>query len=493
MKKYLIFFFLIFWIQNFAQDRITLKPELTTTDLEVNGVKAKSVKAREFLFENITRNLHFDSVNQVLYISTEVAGYDDVRSQFEHLFAYSLKNDSTIWTLKLNKKKHDYFFHEDKFFFEDNKKIYCLDIYSLDKKWEIPSQFYSVNPKYNVAITYAKGFWGSKNGLIGVDLKKGEILWNNSDIILRKGFNYMSYKDDSLLIFINDKMYGLNVLTGKAWNVDIQFFDDCSTGNWTGICKYCSNFYIDSPYFYIASTFNFHKFDFSGNEIWNHPIPENDGRLGRGILYKKDNYLYLINTGQTWLSNMHVFVKGKPFLAKYDTTGNLLKSYLFNSQDILDYKIDSLDIWVIQKKGISILDEDFNLKSYKEFRAVETKNWSILDFPIYVMNKNGKFEKRGGRDEKSIYIQDDDLSVQVMDKEFNIIDGIDKHNYYFKYDEDSCSSVYYNVADKKLILLNNKKEKASEFINITKVIRQAGKIIVADGKRVYIIREEDIF
>lgn len=499
MKKHiLIFIHLLFTCNLNAQyeedeKRVASKsPLFSEKTINKEFDTLQKLKLTEIEFEKELTSFIFDSSKNIIIGIENIPGIFSKSSIEDKLFALDMSENKLLWDRIY--RNDDYFISYNHLFVREEKKMHCLDIRNLNKKWELTGKFYGVSEKFNVAITYNKNFWGIKNGLFGFDLDSGNLKWSNESIVLTHGFNYKSFFKDTQMIFLNDKLYGLNVLTGKSWEIIYPFINGCSAGNYHGQCPYCSNFYIDSLGFYIANDKTLANYNFNGEEKWKTSLPvEEEKRSGKSNLFKRYNHFFVINKGYTVLGNYKAFVPGKPFIAKYSKDGTLVNKYIFNSQDIVNYKLEINGFFVVQKRGITILDSNLNLISYKKISRDEVSEWDDFVESDFLIKELDSFKKIHIDSNQLIYMILNDYSMNIYDTSMTLKNKINESNYYyeFKIKNDSSFKIIVNFKNKIFIFLNSKNKPVYSISDLSDIQLSNDKVYLASKNKIYIIKRKE--
>lgn len=471
-----------------AQNESIYQPIFSEKIISKDYDTSQKFKLTEIEFEKNLTDFVFDSCKNILLGIENHSGF----LAKDKLSAVDMIDKKLLWA-NIH-KRDDYFISYNHLFVRENKQMHCLDIRNLYKKWELTGKFYGVSEKFNVAITYNQNFWGIKNGLFGFDLDSGKLRWANESIVLNHGFNFRSFFKDSQMIFINDKLYGLNILNGKSWQIEYEFFKNCRASNYVGYCPYCSNFYLDSFGFYIVNDRTLTNYTYLGEEKWKTVLPLEDEKYsGKSNLFKQYNHFFVINKGYTTLGNFKVFVPGKPFVAKYTTDGTLASKYIFNSQDIVNFKYENNGFFIVQKRGITILDSNLNLVSYKKIAKAEVSTWNDFIEKDFLIAENDSFKKIHIDSNHLIYMVLDDYSIYVYDTSMNVKNKINASDYYYEYKikNDSSFKIIVNFKNHLYVFLNSKNKPVYQISDLSDIQLSHDKVFLSVKNKIYIINRKD--
>jgi len=455
-----------------------------------NLMTNQDIPSRRIRIEGWFSKIHYDSTNNIIHALIKEYESDDPKAE---LICIDLKSNQVLWQKEVNLEKNKFTYDDDVLVLEEGKKLYTYDLLTFQKKWEVPSKIYAVFPNFKIGITMNETFWHKyKDGLMGIDLHTGQVKWTNESIKLKNGVNLQTFVKDSNFYFINDKLYGLNVITGKHWESDFSFYKNCGNSSYTGYCAYCSNFAFDSTYFYIAQEYAILKYDYDGKLISEMKYP-NMATASMSKLYITDTTLILVNKGFTILASSKINTQETPFVAIYSKTGENRAFFSFIDDDIIKSDIVKNELFLHQKKALHVID--INKKEIvfsKEVPKKKMKIWyKILNESFYHQVGN-QFNFVTPRDSTKFYIFRTDDKIDIVDKEFNVLGEISEDSIHYVILKDSLFEALYNIKLETTTILDKSKNKLLELSKVRAIFKRNEQIFIATGNRIYIVKIKDL-
>ncbi len=457
MKKVCLLLFLYtFLLSSLKGQIIQFKNQTDTIGYRIKDNK-EPILAEKYSFSHKILGMKYDSLkNHYSVIFNGLPNTEKTNKVFLGIFN-PIKNDLK-WYKEINLKTQDLSFSNNFLVLSLRNKNFGIDTETGEELWEVDNPLLFSFYDANVGITYKNKLFRKNDGLYGIDLLTGNMVWERDDLSFKKGLSRKYIYRDTSLIFLNNKINSINVKTGKGWSYDIPVARECADFNYQGNCFLTSNFFRDSTSFVIATVDRLLRMSYQGNVISETFFPT-DIECSESILFHKKDSFYLFNLGYSLLGGYYRMKQKKPFIARFNNDGSIKYINQLEQKGLIEnYYFDRDTLIIMHKRAISKYSlENGEMIMSKEMEKKELREWNgFVKNSVYIQTSASTYKTLYEIDSTKYYVYNDEFTITVLDHNFN------KQGEYLK-------NSYYKISDKYLdwTFINNN--------DITIVIDKDGK------------------
>lgn len=283
-----------------------------------------NITGREIVFDGNIRYMYPDTINLSLFVQLERLSRSGNPLNAGVLLTVDAENEKVLWREKINNEYERLNPIGSILLLEAGNNTACYDRNTGKILWQHKNHFSHASEKWGIAMGYKLTSSSPRPKLQGVDVKTGEVLWENH-LYTKYGWTEMNGKDDSLVFVVSDALYGLNVKSGKVWRHELFLKDlPFERGKEELMQSLVSNIYMEDDKIYVASCDRVFCLDRNGKVLWLQGVPRKIA--AQSLLFTKDNLLYMVSLGYGKVGTLYP-AWGQTFIASFNKETGFQNSF----------------------------------------------------------------------------------------------------------------------------------------------------------------------
>ena len=393
------------------------------------------------------------------------------------LYVYDLQGDSLVWYREYFWKKTRFSYSGDVVLEYTKPKTICRDVKTGKILWTNNSDIFYVDDFGKFGLSFPSNALGSKNHLCAVSMIDGKKLWSkkvNPDY----GFSQPIRLSDSTMIVQASGIHLVNLFqNGSGWEVPskthyvniapiivnttlavglalLTGYYYVPVTNSAFYTEISSNIWIEDTLIYFADREKISKINsMNGNIIWSNSLPQ--AKTSTSSIFIQNDNIYMLNFGYSNYGGNQT-VKGKPFLAAYNTSTGLplfIEYFPMIHDYVIDYVTDEKsNMIILSNHKISMFDY-LKFKTIKSEKLVHKKSEKVIGFnnQNLFIKEEGRFVSMNEKYSDKIQLVNQKGDVQILDSNLRVVNRIcfnDIYSWNFTIND----SVYISGVDANYII-----------------------------------------